>query len=294
MGQVTSLAPDYAKAKVSAAQVFATLDQIPLIDNMSTEGEQPEIQDSDPRGPLVSFKSVTFEYPQRPGQKIVSELSFDIPWRQRICICGTTGSGKSTIFSLLLRLYDINAGEINFRNKDIRQFNINWWRSQISIVTQEPTLFGLSIADNIRYGKPDATDEEVEHAARLAHIHDFIVSQPDGYKTQCGRRGVSLSGGQRQRIAIARAILLRPQILLLDEATSALSSQDEEAVQRALDEVSKLTTTIIIAHRLSSIRSADHILVLDSGKVAESGTFDQLVSHDGPFSQIVRGRDQHA
>jgi len=237
----------------------------------------------------IRFDDVHFEYPSRPDMPVLRGITFDILPGQKIALVGQSGSGKSTIASLLMRLYPLESGRITLDGKDIRDYGLSEYRSVFAIVPQEVLLFGGTIRDNIRYGLPDATDEQVREAARVSNSLDFIESFPDGFDTVVGERGIKLSGGQRQRIAIARAVLRNPDILILDEATSSLDAESEKVVQEALDRLLEGRTAIIIAHRLATIRSVDCIYVLEDGKIVEQGTHDQLseVEH-GVYSALAR------
>ncbi|WP_051313109.1 ABC transporter ATP-binding protein [Sporocytophaga myxococcoides] len=225
----------------------------------------------------VELKHVAFSYPSRPEMQILKDVSFKAGLGQQIAIVGPSGAGKSTLVSLLLGFYNPAEGELLFDGKDAGSFPLSQLRKQMAFVPQDVLLFGGTIFENIAYGKPEATKEEVEEAARKAYAHGFISSFPEGYNTVVGERGVKLSGGQRQRVAIARAILKDPAILILDEATSSLDSESEQLVQKALDSLMKGRTSIVIAHRLSTIRNADKIVVLEKGFVKESGTHEELI-----------------
>ncbi|MBW8686915.1 ABC transporter ATP-binding protein [Chitinophaga rhizophila] len=229
----------------------------------------------------ISFDNVSFHYPTREDQAVLQNVSFDIAPDQQIALVGPSGAGKSTIVSLLLRLYDPQEGTIRFNGKDASTFPLSALRSQMAIVPQDVFLFGGTIRENIAYGKPGATTEEVTAAARQANAWEFIARFPDGLDTVVGERGIQLSGGQRQRIAIARAVLKNPRILILDEATSALDSESERLVQDALEKLMEGRTSIVIAHRLSTVRQADKIIVLDKGKLVEEGTHQELILMDG-------------
>ena len=226
----------------------------------------------------VSFKNVAFSYPSRKEIKVLKNVNFTANFGQKIAIVGPSGVGKSTIASLLLRFYDIEAGEILVDGKNIYDFDLENLRGNMSIVPQDVILFGGTIKENIAYGKPDATEEEILTAAKQANAFNFIESFPEKFETVVGERGIKLSGGQRQRIAIARALLKNPSILILDEATSSLDSESEKLVQEALEILMEGRTSIIIAHRLSTIRSADQILVLDKGEITEQGTHQELIA----------------
>lgn len=228
----------------------------------------------------IAFNNVTFSYPSRPDFPALKNLNFTIPEGKRVALVGHSGAGKSTITQLLLKFYDGFEGEILAGNNNIKDWNLSSLRSKMGIVPQEVLLFGGSIMENIRYGKPDATDEEVKNAAEAAYAKEFIDRFPEGYNTVVGERGVQLSGGQRQRVAIARAILKNPEFLILDEATSALDTESERWVQRALENVMKDRTSLIIAHRLSTVKDADLIIVLKDGEIVETGEHQELLANE--------------
>ncbi|KAF1770190.1 hypothetical protein GCK72_002008 [Caenorhabditis remanei] len=230
----------------------------------------------------IKFEDVSFSYPTRPGHNVFEHLTLTIPAGQVVALCGPSGEGKSTITHLLERFYEPKSGRVTLDGRDMKELNVEWLRGQvIGLISQEPVLFATSVEENIRYGRPDATDEEVRDAARAAHVDEFVSRFPNGYSTVVGERGAQLSGGQKQRIAIARAILKNPPILILDEATSALDSQSEQLVQEALNNVMKGRTVLVIAHRLSTIRSAQLIYVIKDKKALESGTHEQLMAKKG-------------
>jgi len=236
----------------------------------------------------VSFDRVNFAYPSRPEVQVLKNLSFAAQAGKIVALVGPSGAGKSTIASLLLRFYDPQQGRILFDGKTATDYGLHELRSQMALVPQEVLLFGGSIAENIAYGKPGASQSEIEAAARRANAHDFIVQFPEGYQTLVGERGVKVSGGQRQRIAIARALLKDPSILILDEATSALDAESERLVQQALEELMKGRTCFVIAHRLSTIRNADTIVLLRDGAVRETGSHDELMLvPDGAYRRMV-------
>jgi len=238
-----------------------------------------------PAGPAsVSFHKVGFAYEAK--RQILHSVSFDMPAGNRLAVVGHSGSGKSTLARLLYRFYDVSEGSITVNGIDIRDLRQGSLRGAIGIVPQDTVLFNDTIRYNIRYGRPEASDEEVFAAARSAQIHDFIESLPDGYETKVGERGLKLSGGEKQRVAIARALLKNPRILIFDEATSALDSRSERAIQAELDRISFGRTTLMIAHRLSTIMDADQILVMDAGRVVERGTHRELLEAAGLYAQM--------
>ncbi|XP_024082049.1 ATP-binding cassette sub-family B member 8, mitochondrial isoform X2 [Cimex lectularius] len=243
--------------------------------------------------PTVEFKDVTFSYPTREKQVILNRLNLYIPAGKTVAVVGTSGNGKSTIAALLERFYDVNSGQVLVAGVDIKKLDPNWLRGElIGIINQEPVLFATTIKENIRYGKPDATDEEVYEAARLANADEFINEFPDGFNTVLGERGVTISGGQKQRIAIARALIKNPSILILDEATSALDSESEKIVQSTLENVCKGKTVLIIAHRLTTVQNADMIVVLKKGKIIEAGTHMELMTKEGMYFKLMQSTKQ--
>jgi ABC-type multidrug transport system fused ATPase/permease subunit len=237
----------------------------------------------------VRFDQVSFHYATRADLPVLQHVDFSVRPGERVALVGPSGAGKSTVAALVLRFYDPVNGRVTIDGKDARDYDLTALRDRMAIVPQEVLLFGGTIRENIAYGKPDATQDLIEAAARKANAHDFISSFPQGYDTVVGERGIQLSGGQRQRIAIARAVLKDPAILILDEATSALDSESERLVQDALDQLMKGRTSIVIAHRLSTVRDADRILVLDKGRVLESGTHDELIADvNGLYHSLSR------
>ncbi|MEF1254838.1 ABC transporter ATP-binding protein/permease [Vibrio sp. M260112] len=241
----------------------------------------------------VTFEAVNFHYPSRPDQAALSQLNLAVEEGKVLALVGPSGAGKTTLFELLQRFYDPQSGRVTLGGVDVRDFTPSDLRQRMALVPQQPALFSHDVFHNIRYGNPQATDEQVIAAAKQAHAHEFIVDLPQGYNSFLGERGVRLSGGQRQRIAIARAILKDPNILLLDEATSALDSESEHHVQRALEELMQGRTTIIIAHRLSTIKHADKIAVLDQGKLVDVGNHDSLMKSCELYQRLVELQFKH-
>ncbi|MBQ3833952.1 MAG: ATP-binding cassette domain-containing protein [Elusimicrobia bacterium] len=232
----------------------------------------------------IVYKNVVFSYEQ--DKTILKNVSLDIKKGQTVAFVGPSGSGKSTIANLILRFYDVNSGEILVDGTNIKNIQIKSLRDKIGTVSQDVFLFNNTIKYNISYGKLDATDEEIEAAAKAANAHKFISNLPEGYNTLIGERGMKLSGGEKQRIAIARAMLKNPPILVLDEATSALDSESEKLVQEAIENLMKNRTVILIAHRLATVRNADKIVVIDRGTIAETGTHTELLAKNGVYAKL--------
>lgn len=287
IGRAASFGPDYQKGKNAAVKIFRILDRVPAIDTTDPSGLKPEKVSG-----KISFKNVNFTYPTRPDVQVLRGLDLYIEPSQTVALVGASGCGKSTTMQLLERFYDPSRGKILVDNADTKSINIQWMRSQIGIVFQEPMLFDFSIRENIAYGdnSRDVTMEEVIAAARKANIHDFISSLPKGYETPVGAKGTQLSGGQKQRVAIARAILRNPPILLLDEATSALDTESEKVVQDALEKAREGRTCIVIAHRLSTIQNADVIAVIRQGQVVEQGTHRDLMALQGYYYKLQQAQ----
>ncbi|EFN58606.1 hypothetical protein CHLNCDRAFT_34209 [Chlorella variabilis] len=276
--------PDVAKGKAATQRVFSIIDRVPKIDAASMEGSQPLAVSGE-----VELRDVTFAYPQRPEVKVFRHFSLHVPQGKTVALVGESGSGKSTVVALIERFYDPLAGQVLLDGRDIRDLNLRWLREQIGLVGQEPVLFNMTVTENIRYGRPDASDEQVEAAARAANAHTFIARLPEKYGTKLGEGGITLSGGQKQRVAIARAIVKDPKVLLLDEATSALDAESEKVVQDALDRLMVGRTTVVVAHRLSTVRDADVIAVVNRGKIIEQGPHEELMARPaGAYSRLVR------
>jgi ATP-binding cassette subfamily B protein len=267
----------------SARRILELIRHSPDLDENEAGHEGPMRGD-------IRFEQVTFAYDvggeEHDSSNALTDIGFDLAAGQTLALVGQTGSGKSTVAKLLNRIYDVNGGKILVDGVDVRNWSLAALRRQISIIEQDIFLFSRSIADNIAFGKPDATQEEIEAAARAAQAHDFIASFPDGYQTVVGERGVTLSGGQRQRIALARAFLTDPAILILDDSTSAIDSATEDQIQRAIERASAGRTTILITHRLSQIRWADKIVVLRKGRVAAVGTHEDLLEQSPAYRDI--------
>ncbi|GMH09836.1 hypothetical protein Nepgr_011677 [Nepenthes gracilis] len=285
LGQSAPSMSAFAKAKVAAAKIFRIIDHTPGIERNNTSG----IELDSITGHL-ELNNVDFSYPSRPEVNILNNFSLKVPAGKTIALVGSSGSGKSTVVSLIERFYDPTAGQVLLDGHDIKTLKLRWLRQQMGLVSQEPALFATTIKENILLGRPDATQVEIEEAARVANAHSFIIKLPDGFDTQVGERGLQLSGGQKQRIAIARAMLKNPSILLLDEATSALDSESEKQVQEALDRFMIGRTTLVIAHRLSTIRKADLVAVLQQGSVNEIGTHDDLIAkgENSVYAKLIR------
>ncbi len=280
LGALSELWADFNRASGAAERVFELVERTPAI---PTSGgvQLPEVRGE------VRFERVVFAYPTRKDIPVLQGIDLTVAPGERVALVGPSGAGKSTIAGMLTRLYDPDAGSIRVDGAELTSLDPNWFRQQVGVVSQEPILFSTSIAENIRYGRPEASDAEVEAAARAANAHDFISRFSGGYRTEVGERGVQLSGGQKQRVAIARALLKDPSILVLDEATSALDAESEHLVQEALERLMEERTTIIIAHRLSTVVGADRVIVLDGGQIIQSGRHEALVAQDGLYRRLV-------
>jgi ATP-binding cassette subfamily B protein len=280
LSSLVDLWADFMRAAGAAERVFELVDRVPTIP--AAGGERlPSIEGR------VRFQGVHFAYPSRPDVPVLQGIDLTLEPGQVVAVVGPSGAGKSTLASLLSRFYDPQGGKLLLDGRELTALDPEWLRKQIAMVAQEPLLFSSSIADNIRYGRPEATDAQVEAAARAANAHDFITRFPEGYRTSVGERGVQLSGGQKQRVAIARAVLKDPRILVLDEATSALDSESEHLVKDALERLMRGRTTLIIAHRLSTVANADQVLVLEGGRVVQSGSHSSLMSQEGLYKRLV-------
>uniref|UniRef100_A0A8D0GPQ2 Uncharacterized protein n=1 Tax=Sphenodon punctatus TaxID=8508 RepID=A0A8D0GPQ2_SPHPU len=290
VGQSTSLAPDFGKAKVSSQRIFQLLDQKPLIDSYSEEGDKLAHFEGN-----IEFRDIHFAYPSRPEVQVLQGLNVKVNKGQTLALVGSSGCGKSTSIQLLERFYDPLAGQVFADGFNTKSLHLQWLRSKLGIVQQEPILFDCSIAENIQYGDNSrlVSQAEVEEAAKAANIHTFIETLPEKYNTQVGDKGAQLSGGQKQRIAIARALVRKPAVLLLDEATSALDTESEKIVQKALDDARKGRTCIVIAHRLTTVQNADIIAVIQNGKVVEQGTHSQLLAMEGLYYDLVNAQVSH-
>jgi ATP-binding cassette, subfamily B, bacterial len=283
LGQLSEVWGEVSAASGAAERLFEILRVRPEI----TAPAAPLVLPSPARGD-VGFDKVSFTYSARPDVRAVDQVSFSVRAGEKVAIVGPSGAGKSTLFHLLLRFYDPVSGTISFDGVPIKSANPQDFRGRIALVPQDPAVFAASARENIRFGRPEASDAEVERAAGLAHATEFIRRLPGGFEAQLGERGVTLSGGQRQRIAIARAILRDAPLLLLDEATSALDAESETLVQTALEELMRHRTTLVIAHRLATVLSCDRILVMDQGRIVEHGTHASLVAANGLYARLAR------
>jgi ATP-binding cassette subfamily B protein len=280
LGALADLWADFMRALGAAERVFELIDRTPA---MPVTGG---LQLAHVRG-AVALENVHFSYPSRADVKVIDALTLRLDPGEVVAVVGPSGAGKSTIASLIGRLYDPDQGRLLLDGHDLRELDTSFLRRQIGTVAQEPILFSTTIAENIRYGRPGASRAEIEDAARAANAHTFVTAFPQGYDTLVGERGVQLSGGQKQRVAIARAVLKDPRILVLDEATSALDAESEHLVKEALDRLMEGRTTLVIAHRLSTVMGADRVLVLDGGRIVQSGPHSDLVREEGLYRKLV-------
>jgi ATP-binding cassette subfamily B protein len=273
-----------AAAEASGARILEVLDAQPEV----ARGEGGRML-PDARG-RIAFEGVCFSYGEDCGEPVLSEVSFVAEPGETVAVVGATGSGKSTLIHLIPRFYDVSRGRITLDGVDVRELDLSWLRSQMGIALQEAVLFGGTVRDNIRYGRSDASPEEVEAAARAAQAHQFILDLPEGYDTVIGQRGVTLSGGQRQRLAIARALLVKPRVLILDDSTSAVDVETEVRLQDALEEMltssANATTRFVVAQRISTVLLADRILVLDQGRISAMGTHAHLLKTSTVYRDV--------
>jgi ATP-binding cassette subfamily B protein len=279
LAAVSDVWADFMKASGAGARVFEILDRQP---SMARAGLRPASTEG-----AVTLEGVSFRYPARPDAQVLTDVDLTLRPGDVVALVGPSGSGKSTIAALVARLYDPERGRVLLDGRDLKELDPEWLRAQVGAVAQEPLLFSRSIADNIRYARPEATLAEVKEAARTANALDFVTAFPEGFDTLVGERGVQLSGGQKQRIAIARAVLKDPRILVLDEATSALDAESEHLVKEALERLMRGRTTLIIAHRLSTVINAARVLVLEHGRVVQDGDHRSLLAEDGLYRRLV-------
>ena len=288
LAAVTEVYGEVQRAAGAAERIRELLSTEAEISSPTDSIELPESLPQEPSKPLLSFNQVSYTYPSRPAYKAIDGLTLDIKAGEHIALVGPSGAGKSTLFDLLLRFRDPQQGSVKLNGQDLCRLDLQELRAQYALVPQQPVLFSSSVLDNLRYGRPNATDEEVRAAAKAAHADEFIEQLPLGYDSFLGEQGVKLSGGQKQRLAIARAILRDPKILLLDEATSALDAQSEYHVQQALNELMKGRTTIIIAHRLATVAHVDRIAVFEQGKLADIGSHQQLLESSSLYKRLAQ------
>jgi len=283
LGQLGFIISLMAQASASSNRIFEILDAESDVSNKPNATDLPPIQGN------VAFENVEFRY-FSSSDPVLSNVSFTAESGQTIALLGSTGSGKTTIINLIPRFYDVSAGAVLIDGHEVRDVTLDSLRSQIGIVLQETNLFGGTIRDNIAFGRPEASDEEVINAAKAAAAHDFIMEFPDGYDTPVGERGATLSGGQKQRIAIARALLLNPNILILDDSTSSVDFETESQIQAALDSLMEGRTSFVIAQRISTVKNADQIIVLDKGEIAAMGQHADLMENSPIYAEIYNSQ----
>ena len=287
LGQSAPYVEALATARSAAGKIYSIIERIPEIDSSSQEGIKGQSLLGN-----INFKNIFFSYPSRKDVPILQGFSLSVPHGKTVALVGSSGCGKSTCIQLVQRFYDPESGSVELDGINIKDLNIGWLRDHIGVVGQEPVLFDLSIRENIRMGKFDATDDAIEEACKKANAYNFIQKLPKNFDTMVGEGGTQLSGGQKQRIAIARALVRNPRILLLDEATSALDTESEKVVQEALDKARAGRTTLVVAHRLTTIRTADIIVAIDQGKVEEMGTHEELMAKEGLYHSLVMRQTQ--
>jgi ATP-binding cassette subfamily B protein len=283
MGSLSEVWGELQLAAGAAERLSELLDTAPDIADPAVPVSMPETALGS-----VAFRNVRFAYPTRPDEPVLDGFNLDVKPGETVAIVGPSGAGKSTLFGLILRFYDPQAGEVWVDGVNAADAALADLRARIALVPQDTVIFSASIFENIRFSRPDATREEIEEAARLARVDEFAARLPQGLNTHVGERGVTLSGGQRQRVAIARAVLRHAPLLLLDEATSALDAESERYVQAAFEDLMKQRTTLVIAHRLATVRNADRIIVLDAGKVVAEGTHAQLIKKGGLYARLAK------
>jgi ABC-type transport system involved in Fe-S cluster assembly fused permease/ATPase subunit len=271
----------YREIKSSMANIERMFELLKTDPKVQDEDAAKELRVSEGR---IEFKSVSFAYDEE--RPILKDFSFSLEPGEKVAIVGSSGAGKSTLAKLVFRFYDVTQGDILIDGQSIKTITQHSLRQAIGVVPQDSVLFNDTLIENVRYGRPDASDQDVKKAIQMAHLQEFIESLPKGYDTQVGERGLKLSGGEKQRVAIARTILKQPSILVFDEATSSLDSRSERSVMDAIEEVSKGKTSIVIAHRLSTVVNSDRILVLEKGQIVEQGSHDQLLALGGHYSQL--------
>jgi ATP-binding cassette subfamily B protein len=281
---VSQMVIQLARAEASARRIQEVLEKQPGVQDLR------EVRRDFPRRGRVAFENVTFNYDGDGSDPVLKGISFSAEPGQTVALLGTTGAGKSSLVHLIPRFYDVTAGRVTLDGIDVRDLAQDDLRRAIGVALQETVLFSGTIRDNIRYGRPDASEAEVVAAARAAQAHDFILSLPDGYDTVLGQRGVNLSGGQKQRIAIARALLIKPLVLILDDSTSAVDVETESKIQAALDEVMQQRTSFVIAQRISTVLKADKILVLDDSQIAAQGTHRELLASSRIYREIYESQ----